>query len=80
MIRANRQKRLEWQRRAARKGGIVPFYFEVTPTFALIYCGKCRTPFQRNLISNVNEPTFACPNPSCRAKNWLPITYNLIYK
>jgi len=77
MLVQNRDKRREWQRRAARKHAVVPRYFEVTPTYAVIHCGKCTVVFQRNLIMNVNEPTFICPNPACKARNWLPVRYQM---
>ncbi len=71
------QKRREWQRKAARKNAIVPSYFEVSPEAVFIICGKCKTQFQRNLIPYLNEPTFICPKSSCKAKNWVPVTYEL---
>ncbi len=66
-----------WRKQAAQQNAIVPVYFEVTPHTALIVCGKCRCEFQRNLIPHVNDPTFVCPKKSCRAKNWVPVRYDL---
>jgi len=71
------QKRKEWRIKAAEKQAVVPKYFEISPYQAYIVCGKCSTTFNRNLIPNVNEPTFVCPSKKCQAKNWLPITYQL---
>lgn len=73
----SRQQRQVWRRKAAARKAVVPKYFEVTPYTALIVCGKCKRTFQRNLIPNVNEPTFMCPELACKARNWLPVTYKL---
>ncbi len=70
-------KRKEWRRKAAKKRAVVPNYFEISPYQAYIVCGKCKSSFNRNLVPNVNEPTFVCPSNYCQAKNWLPITYKL---
>lgn len=66
-----------WRKQAASKKAIVPAYFEVTPNSVLIVCGKCRSVFQRNLVPNVNYPTFVCPSKNCRARNWVPVRYDL---
>ncbi len=71
------ERRAVWRRKAAKKNAIVPAYFEVTPRAALIVCGKCGKRFRRNLVPHVDEPTFVCPDPGCRARNWLPVTYDL---
>lgn len=67
----------EWERRATAKDAIVPEYWEVFPTHVLIVCGSCHVEFKRNLVLNVNDPTFVCPNEGCRRKNFVPITYDL---
>ncbi len=72
-------KRKEWELRAAQKNAIVPYYFEVSPEVVFFICGKCKTKIQRNLIPHIDEPTFVCPNKSCKAKNWVPVKYNLKY-
>ena len=71
------EKLAEWQQRAAKKGAIVPAFFEVTARTALIKCGNCGTKFQRTLIPKLDEPTFVCPNDACRAKNWIPLRYDI---
>jgi hypothetical protein len=71
------KKLAEWRRRAAAKEAIVPSYFEVFPERVIIVCGGCREEFRRNLVPNVQEPTFVCPNEKCRARNWIPIRYQL---
>lgn len=68
-------KRLEWEKRAKLKGGIVPKYFEVYPNKVDIICGNCEHEFRRTLIVNLDEPTFVCPE--CNAKNWIPLKYDL---
>ncbi|NLF24267.1 MAG: hypothetical protein GX589_01230 [Deltaproteobacteria bacterium] len=69
------QQRARWQEKAAKKGAIVPEYFEVFPTRVIIVCGNCHTRFVRNLVPNLNEPTFVCPTDSCRQKNWVPVRF-----
>ena len=69
------QKMAEWRARAAKKDAIVPHYFEVFATKVIMQCGKCRQEFRRPLIPNLNEPTFVCPNASCKARNWIPLRY-----
>ena len=71
------EKLAEWKERASIKGAIVPSYFEVSSRTAILVCGNCGTRYQRNLVPRVDEPTFVCPNESCRAKNWVPLRYNL---
>jgi hypothetical protein len=71
------EKLIEWQQRAALKGAIVPAYFEVFPSRVHIICGYCHHEYSRNLVPNVNEPTFVCPEPICGQKNWVPIKFNL---
>ncbi len=71
------EKKAEWQQRAAKKGGIVPHYFEVFPDKVIIVCGACRQRFVRNLVPALNEPTFVCPNDGCRKKNWVPVRFEL---
>ena len=75
MNEPNPEKKAEWVRRAALKQAIVPDYFEVFPTRVIIVCGRCRTRFVRNLVPHQNEPTFVCPEASCRSKNWVPGTF-----
>jgi len=75
MNQAPPEKRAEWARRAAEKGGIVPQFFEVFPSRVEIQCGQCRHGYKRPLIMNQNDPIFACPQ--CQARNWIPITYDL---
>jgi hypothetical protein len=71
------EKLAQWRAQAAEKGAIVPQSFVVTPQQAEIICGNCGTKFVRNLILNLNNPTFVCPNESCGKKNWVPILYKL---
>jgi hypothetical protein len=73
------EKRREWKRRAALKNAIVPAYFEVSPVNVFMFCGKCENPFKRNLITNQNEPTYICPNRRCKARNWVPVQFQLRY-
>ena len=65
----------EWQLKAAEKDAVVPAFFEVFPQRVFIRCGKCGAEFRRNLVPNVNEPVFACPNEECLARNWVPLRY-----
>ena len=65
--------------RAARKDAIVPEYFEVFPNKVIIVCGNCHATFHRSLIPNLDEPTFVCPEEDCRARNWVPVKYDLKY-
>jgi hypothetical protein len=69
------EKRAEWETKAAKKDALVPEYFEVFPTRVIIVCGRCGHRFVRNLVPNLNEPTFVCPEKSCRVKNWIPVTF-----
>lgn len=69
------EKRAEWKARAAQKEAIVPHYFEVSVSRVEITCGECRHEFRRTLLMNFDEPTFICPQ--CRAKNWVPVTFDL---
>ncbi|MCI5064217.1 hypothetical protein MRY87_00675 [bacterium] len=71
------EKRREWEHRAAQKNAIVPYYFEVFPQKVIILCGECHVKYQRPLIPNLDEPTFVCPNTECRARNWIPVRYNV---
>jgi len=71
----NEKKKLIWRQRAASRGAVVPRYFEVSVRNVNIVCGRCGFPFSRNLIPNVNEPTFVCPAQQCRCRNWIPVTY-----
>ncbi|RMG42869.1 MAG: hypothetical protein D6719_05155 [Candidatus Dadabacteria bacterium] len=71
------QKLAEWQARAAAKNAIVPEYFEVFPNRVIIECGRCGREFRRNLVPNIDEPVFVCPDKSCKARNWLPVRYDL---
>ena len=66
-----------WQAQAAAKGAIVPEYFEVFTDHVDLICGNCRRKFRRNLVPNVNEPTFVCPEKSCQKKNWVPVKFKL---
>lgn len=75
MNEPTKEKIIEWQKRAAQKGAIVPSFFEVFPTRVTIVCGNCQSKYVRNLIPNVNEPVFVCPIKECRARNWVPIRY-----
>lgn len=71
------EKKKEWEQRAKLKNAIVPKYFEVFPNKVDIICGKCGTSFKRALIMNLDEPTFICPNEECRARNWIPLKFDL---
>lgn len=73
------EKKVEWQKRAAAKDAIVPVYFEVFPDKVIIDCGQCEGRFLRNLVPNVNDPTFICPVETCKARNWVPIRYKRSY-
>ncbi|MCB0328833.1 MAG: hypothetical protein KDD70_04195 [Bdellovibrionales bacterium] len=73
------EKLREWRIRASRKNAIVPYYFEVFPKKVVILCGNCHHEFQRPLVPNLDEPTFVCPEPDCRARNWVPVKYDLRY-
>ena len=68
-------KKLEWERKAQVKQAIVPYYFEVYPNKVEIVCGNCKHQYSRNLIVNIDEPTFVCPE--CGVKNWIPLRYDL---
>ncbi|MDZ4786405.1 MAG: hypothetical protein SGJ02_10055 [bacterium] len=68
-------KRVEWAKRAADKGAIVPQFFEVFTNKVELICGKCRKEFRRSLILNVNDPTYACPE--CGVKNFVPVKFDL---
>jgi hypothetical protein len=67
------QKKAEWAAKAAARGGIVPYFFEVFVNKVELTCGSCRHEFKRPLVPNLNEPLFACP--ACSARNWIPLTY-----
>jgi len=69
-------KRKEWQARAARKSAIVPYYFEVFVNKVIIQCGACGTEYRRNLIPEIDEPVFVCPNANCRSRNWVPVKFD----
>lgn len=71
------EKKAEWKLRASKKGAIVPDYFEVFPDRVIIVCGQCKRRFIRNLLPSLNEPTFVCPEDSCRQKNWVPVRFDL---
>jgi len=77
MNRPGPEKIKEWRARASKKNAIVPAFFEVFPDHVFIVCGNCETIYKRVLIVNINEPTFACPNQSCKLKNWVPVHYDL---
>ncbi|MCB0353104.1 MAG: hypothetical protein KDD64_06245 [Bdellovibrionales bacterium] len=77
MTNPSPQKLAEWRERAAKKNAIVPSYFEVFPTKVHITCGACQHSFRRSLIPNLDEPVFVCPEESCRARNWVPVRYQL---
>lgn len=64
-----------WQNKAAQRGAIVPQFFEVFPDRAIIVCGNCGRKFIRNLVPNLNDPIFVCPEAACKCKNWLPVTF-----
>ncbi|NMC62022.1 MAG: hypothetical protein GYA55_02515 [SAR324 cluster bacterium] len=70
-------KKAEWAARAARKKAIVPEYFEVSPHKVIIHCGSCGHIFTRTLILRLDEPVFVCPLPHCKARNWVPVTFDL---
>ncbi len=69
------EKKAEWKARAARKNAIVPEYFEVSPYWVYLKCGECGDAFKRNLVPRLDEPVFVCP--SCRARNWVPVKFEL---
>jgi len=69
------EKLVEWRQRAAAKQAIVPGFFEVFPHRVVLKCGKCGLDFNRNLVMNIDEPVFVCPDPDCRARNWVPVKY-----
>ncbi len=71
------EKKREWDIRARQKDAIVPEFFEVFPNKVHITCGNCGCNFKRPLIMNLDEPTFICPNEECRAKNWIPLKYDI---
>lgn len=73
----NPERRKDWEARAARKNAIVPEFFEVFPTRVSLTCGACKTEFVRPLVANVDDPVFVCPTESCRARNFVPITFDL---
>lgn len=77
MSKPSEKKQEEWRLRAAAKGAIVPYFFEVFPHKVIIQCGACKAQFQRTLIPRLNEPTFICPQDSCKARNWVPVTFDL---
>lgn len=77
MPESEAERRLRWKKQAAAKGAIVPDEFEVFPDHVIIVCGNCRHKFVRTLIPRVNDPTFVCPNESCRSKNWVPVKFEL---
>ena len=70
-------KKARWRAKASEKNAIVPHYFEVFPNKVIIECGQCHHRFVRNLIPRLNEPTFACPNDACRARNWVPVRFEI---
>jgi len=77
MKEPDERKKAEWRERAAQKDAIVPHYFEVFPDRVIIECGTCHCRFVRNLIPHLNEPTFVCPQPDCKARNWVPVKFKL---
>lgn len=77
MKKPSPEKMREWQARAKKKNAIVPFFFEVFPNKVLIICGDCQREFQRTLIPRLDEPTFICPEETCRARNWVPVRFDL---
>ena len=77
MSEPSQRKKAEWRRRAAEKDAIVPYFFEVFAQKVIIECGNCEHRFQRPLIPNLDEPTFVCPVDACKARNWVPVTFDL---
>ncbi|MGI6523739.1 MAG: hypothetical protein ACOX2O_00360 [Bdellovibrionota bacterium] len=75
MTEPSPQKKEEWRLRAAQKNAIVPKYFEVFPTKVIIECGACGKRFVRNLIPNLDEPVFVCPESACAKRNWVPVRF-----
>ncbi|MCB0321763.1 MAG: hypothetical protein KDD60_12625, partial [Bdellovibrionales bacterium] len=75
MKQPTKEKREEWELRASKKQAIVPYYFEVFPSKVHLICGHCQFEFHRNLVPNLDEPTFVCPNENCKARNWIPLRY-----
>lgn len=66
-----------WKQLAERRNAILPYQFEVLPSKeASIYCGECRTHYVRPMIVAENNPVFVCP--SCQARNYIPIDWNVI--
>ncbi len=72
------ETKARWKTQAALKGAIVPHYFEVFPHKVLLECGACKHAFSRPLIPHLNEPTFVCPQKHCKAKNWVPVYFDLL--
>lgn len=70
------ETRARWQLLSARKGALVPDFFEVFPNRVVIRCGKCRKEFVRNLVHGVEEPVFVCPEAHCKTRNWVPVYYD----
>lgn len=77
MSEPSEAKKAEWRARAAQKEAIVPHYFEVFPNKVIIECGQCKYRYTRPLIPNLNEPTFVCPKSACKARNWVPVRFDL---
>ena len=77
MAESEAERRARWKAQAAAKGAIVPDVFEVYADRAVIVCGNCKHKFLRPLIPRLDDPTFVCPEKSCRAKNWLPVKFDL---
>ena len=76
MDESSAETKARWQQLSARKGAVVPGFFEVFPDKVLIRCGKCGREFVRNLVHGVEEPVFVCPQAGCGTKNWVPVYYN----
>ena len=73
------EKIAEWRERAAKKNAIVPADFLVYADHVVLQCGNCGTEFARNLIPNLDEPVFVCPNQACASRNWVPVKFKLTH-
>jgi hypothetical protein len=71
----NKVIKSDWLIRAQAKEAVIPEYFEVFTSRVELVCGACKKPFKRPLVLNLNDPVFVCP--SCKTRNWVPITYDL---
>ncbi|MCB0317488.1 MAG: hypothetical protein KDD56_01940 [Bdellovibrionales bacterium] len=77
VTKPSKEKLVEWQAKAAKKNAIIPEYFEVFPSKVHIICGTCKNSFKRTLILNRDEPVYVCPNSNCKARNWVPVYFDL---